>query len=46
MYKQEVQKLLAHERLVLQTLEFDLQVTHPFKTLIKFGRELEGSKIS
>ena len=30
------------ERILLQTIKFDLQVDHPYQYLIKFGKGLKG----
>jgi len=32
------------ERILLQTIKFDLQVDHPYQYLIKFGKGLKGDK--
>lgn len=31
------------ERILLQTIKFDLQLTHPYSYLIKFGKLLKGN---
>lgn len=30
------------ERILLQTIKFDLQLSHPYQYLIKFGKLLQG----
>ena len=34
------------ERILLQTIKFDLQVDHPYQYLIKFGNGLKGMLMS
>lgn len=36
------EELLTHERILLQTIKFDLQVEHPYGFLLKFAKELKG----
>ena len=33
---------MMYERILLQTIKFDLQVEHPYQTLLKFGKALKG----
>lgn len=35
-------ELLTHERILLQTIKFDLQVQHPYFYLLKFAKSLKG----
>ena len=36
------EELLTHERILLQTIKFDLQVDHPYSFILKFAKELKG----
>ncbi len=36
------EELLTHERILLQTIKFDLQVQHPYSHLLKFAKSLKG----
>lgn len=36
------EELLTHERILLQTIKFDLQVQHPYSYLLKFAKSLKG----
>ena len=36
------EELLTHERILLQTVKFDLQLEHPYSYLLKFAKELKG----
>lgn len=38
------EELLTHERILLQTIKFDLQVQHPYAYLLKFAKALKGDK--
>ncbi len=33
------------ERVLLQTIKFDLQVEHPYESIIRFAKSLKGKKI-
>ena len=33
------------ERVLLQTIKFDLQVEHPYDSIIRFAKSLKGKKI-
>lgn len=33
---------MMYERVLLQTIKFDLQVEHPYPSLLKFGKALRG----
>lgn len=33
---------MTHERILLQTIKFDLQVEHPYAYLLKFAKQLKG----
>ena len=35
---------MMYERVLLQTIKFDLQVDHPYAILLKIGKILKGSK--
>ena len=39
------EELLTHERILLQTIKFDLQVQHPYAYLLKFAKALKGALI-
>jgi len=36
------EELLTHERILLQTIKFDLQVQHPYFFLLKYAKTLRG----
>lgn len=36
------EEIMMMERILLQTIKFDLQVDHPYQYLIKFGKGLKG----
>lgn len=36
------EELLTHERILLQTIKFDLQLEHPYSYLLKFAKGLKG----
>ena len=36
------EELLTHERILLQTIKFDLQVEHPYSYLLQFAKSLKG----
>ena len=40
LYLQE--EVMMYERVLLQTIKFDLQVEHPYPSLLKFGKALKG----
>ena len=33
---------MISERILLQTIKFDLQLSHPYEFLIKYGKALKG----
>ena len=35
---------MTHERILLQTIKFDLQVEHPYSYLLKFAKTFKGDK--
>ena len=37
--------MTTHERVLLQTIKFDLQVEHPYARLLKFAKQLNGQCI-
>lgn len=37
------EELLTHERILLQTIKFDLQVQHPYSYLLKIAKSLKGN---
>ncbi len=37
------EELLTHERILLQTIKFDLQVQHPYAFLLKYAKALRGN---
>ena len=36
------EEVMTYERVLLQTIKFDLQVDHPYQKLLKFGKALKG----
>ena len=38
------EEVMMYERVLLQTIKFDLQVEHPYPSLLKFGKALKGTK--
>ena len=38
------EELMVCERVLLQTIKFDLQISHPYQFLIKYGKLLKGDK--
>ena len=34
---------MMYERVLLQTIKFDLQIEHPYPSLLKFGKALKGN---
>lgn len=40
------EELLTHERIVLQTIKFDLQVQHPYTFLLEYGQAIKGGHVS
>eukprot|EP00795_Rhopilema_esculentum_P003210 gene3210-1525_t len=38
------EEVMMLERILLQTIKFDLQVDHPYQYLIKYGKDLKGDK--
>ena len=43
MFQEEV---MIYERVLLQTIKFDLQVEHPYGILLKVGKLLKGMLLS
>lgn len=39
------EELLTHERILLQTIKFDLQLEHPYSYLLKFAKGLRGEVV-
>lgn len=37
------EELLTHERILLQTIKFDLQIDHPYSFILRFAKELKGN---
>ncbi len=37
------EELITHEKILLQTIKFDLQIEHPYSYILKFAKELKGS---
>ena len=35
---------MTYERILLQTIKFDLQVDHPYSYLLKYAKTLKGDK--
>lgn len=40
LYKQE--EVMVLERILLQTIKFDLQVEHPYQFLLRYAKQLKG----
>ncbi len=40
------EELITHEKILLQTIKFDLQIEHPYSFILKFAKELKGSGTS
>lgn len=38
------EEVMMYERVLLQTIKFDLQVEHPYPSLLKFGKALKGDR--
>ncbi|XP_022097944.1 cyclin-K-like, partial [Acanthaster planci] len=38
------EEIMTHERILLQTIKFDLQVDHPYSYLLKYAKTLKGDK--
>ena len=38
------EEVMICERVLLQTIKFDLQVNHPYQFLIKYGKKLKGNR--
>ncbi|XP_043845930.1 cyclin-K-like [Dromiciops gliroides] len=38
------EEIFALERILLQTIKFDLQVEHPYQFLLKYAKQLKGNK--
>lgn len=38
------EEVMMYERVLLQTIKFDLQVEHPYPSLLKFGKALRGDR--
>ncbi|KAL9954094.1 hypothetical protein ACROYT_G041588 [Oculina patagonica] len=38
------EEVMTYERVLLQTIKFDLQVEHPYPSLLKFGKALKGDR--
>ncbi|CAH8458668.1 unnamed protein product [Dicrocoelium dendriticum] len=38
------EEVMAYERVLLKTIKFDLQVTHPYSYLLQFVKRIKGSK--
>lgn len=37
------EEVMMYERVLLQTIKFDLQIEHPYPSLLKFGKALKGN---
>lgn len=42
--KLNIEEVLTLERILLQTINFDLQVDHPYNYLLKYAKILQGDK--
>ena len=38
------EEIMVLERVLLQTIKFDLQVEHPYDSIIRFAKSLKGKK--
>lgn len=38
------EEVMMYERVLLQTIKFDLQIEHPYPSLLKFGKALKGDR--
>nr|XP_054759241.1 cyclin-K-like [Lytechinus pictus] len=38
------EEIMTHERILLQTIKFDLQVEHPYSYLLKYAKTFKGDK--
>ena len=39
------EEIMTLERVLLQTIKFDLQVEHPYDSIIRFAKSLKGKQI-
>lgn len=39
-----IKEIMIHERILLQTIKFDLQVDHPYGFLLKYAKTLKGNQ--
>ena len=39
-----IKEIMIHERILLQTIKFDLQVDHPYGYLLKYAKTLKGNQ--
>jgi hypothetical protein len=42
-YEDPIKELTTFERILLQTIKFDLQVDHPYSYLLKYAKTLKGN---
>lgn len=41
---ESIKDIMVHERILLQTIKFDLQVDHPYGYLLKYAKTLKGNQ--
>ena len=41
---ESIKEIMVHERILLQTIKFDLQVDHPYGYLLKYAKTLKGNQ--
>jgi hypothetical protein len=42
--EESVKEIMIYERILLQTIKFDLQVDHPYGYLVKYAKSLKGNQ--
>ena len=38
------EEIMTYERILLQTIKFELQVSHPYSYLLKYAKSIKGDK--
>lgn len=41
---ESIKEIMIHERILLQTIKFDLQIDHPYGYLLKYAKTLKGNQ--
>ena len=41
-----IKEIMVYERILLQTIKFDLQVDHPYTYLLRYAKTLNGEQLS